>query len=269
MPVVLASRAPLTHRPIDLLHLGPLTPEDASAFLLSRGVPEAIAGTLAQGTGGSPLALQLAADLVARSPGTDDLVSSVVGLGPPLQGTGSLSALLYQRIVLHIHDPEVRLLATPGLALRWITPTSSARFSSWVPAVSRVKIRSTPSASSKGSAVRSASFYRTARRRCGLAQTFVAQCCRSSNATMRSSWKKSTVLPSPSSSAESGLPARAEEIYHRLSLDEDPSAVDPRWLPGIELYLSLGAIEEIEPRARLYLSCPLSRPPADESGTAR
>jgi hypothetical protein len=46
-------------------------------------------------------------------------------------------------------------------------------------------------------------------------------------------------------SAGSGPEDRAEEIYHRLWLDQSPSEIEARWLSGIELSLR-GAVEEPE-----------------------
>jgi hypothetical protein len=54
-------------------------------------------------------------------------------------------------------------------------------------------------------------------------------------------------------SARSDPESRAEEIYHRLWLDQDPKEIDARWLTGIELALR-GAVEELEGRARSYLA---------------
>jgi hypothetical protein len=52
---------------------------------------------------------------------------------------------------------------------------------------------------------------------------------------------------------QAGPEARAEEIYHRLFLEEDPTELDPLWEPGVEQYL-LGAVDEVPQRARSYLA---------------
>jgi hypothetical protein len=46
---------------------------------------------------------------------------------------------------------------------------------------------------------------------------------------------------------------RAEEIYHRLALGEDPDEVDKRWITGIESYLR-DAVGELPPRSNAYLA---------------
>src|SRR6185369_1761316 len=46
---------------------------------------------------------------------------------------------------------------------------------------------------------------------------------------------------------------RAEEIYHRLQLDEDPATIDSRWTEGVERYLG-SAVEEFSGRRRAYLA---------------
>jgi tetratricopeptide (TPR) repeat protein len=54
----------------------------------------------------------------------------------------------------------------------------------------------------------------------------------------------------------SELDDRAEEIYHRLALNQDSKVIDERWTPGVESFLS-DAIDELPPRAQAYLGARL------------
>ena len=62
-------------------------------------------------------------------------------------------------------------------------------------------------------------------------------------------------MPRPSCSTRTRpqLSDRAEEIYHRLALGEDPAEVDKRWLTGIEPFLR-DAVGELPPRSNAYLA---------------
>ena len=50
-----------------------------------------------------------------------------------------------------------------------------------------------------------------------------------------------------------GSDNRAEEIYHRLWLDQDAATLDGRWLSGVELSLR-SAVEEFSGNAKAYLT---------------
>lgn len=90
--------------------------ESAVAYLRNRGLDPEAAGRVADLTRGNPLTLTLAIDLYRRDPAglrqldaarlTDEIIQS----------------FLFDRILLHIPDPEVRRLAHPGLVLRRVTP---------------------------------------------------------------------------------------------------------------------------------------------------
>jgi hypothetical protein len=90
--------------------------ESAIAYLQNSGVDAETTKLIAARTGGNPLTLTLAIELYRRDPAelrqldvaklTDQITQSV----------------LFDRILLHIPDPEVRRLAHPGLVLRRVTP---------------------------------------------------------------------------------------------------------------------------------------------------
>lgn len=116
--VVIAGRSPLDDG-TDLTGQLPLEAFDhdsAVAYLRNSGLDPASAELVAERTHGNPLTLTLAIELYRRDPAelrqldlarlTDEIIQS----------------LLFDRILLHIPDPEVRRLAHPGLVLRRVTP---------------------------------------------------------------------------------------------------------------------------------------------------
>ena len=107
------------------LPLEELTPEDAAILLQRLGVDnrEVVDAVINQ-VGRSPLTLRLAARVLrdedANASGIRGLSTTRFGLfriGPEL-----IRGLLYRRILDHIHDPDARALAHPGMALRRVTP---------------------------------------------------------------------------------------------------------------------------------------------------
>jgi hypothetical protein len=128
--VVVAGRAPveslqLAGRPPRQIALGELDDESAMAFLNAQGIPDrSLQERLVRTFGRVPLSLKLVGSLAGRTPG------GAAGLLDPVAAGGSLVAAsdeliqgqLYERILDHIADEQVRRLAHPGLVLRRINP---------------------------------------------------------------------------------------------------------------------------------------------------
>ncbi len=116
--VVIAGRSPLDDGTYltGQLPLEAFDRESAVAYLRNSGLDPASAELVAERTRGNPLTLTLAIELYRRDPAelrqldaarlTDEIIQSS----------------LFDRILLHIPDPEVRRLAHPGLVLRRVTP---------------------------------------------------------------------------------------------------------------------------------------------------
>lgn len=123
---VLVGRAALksSNYPVRVMTLPPFDHLAAQAFLEKLGVTDvSIASAIAEQIGGSPLTLKLAARLVkvaAEEAGPEGIRGLETGLVGLLKSK-SIEAQLYHRILDHIHDPDVRRLAHPGLILREIT----------------------------------------------------------------------------------------------------------------------------------------------------
>ncbi|MGY4480139.1 hypothetical protein [Bradyrhizobium sp. USDA 3364] len=103
--------------------LDTLSPPDAQRLLLKLGVQDAaVAQAIVKQVGGSPLTLRLA----ARVAQTEDASDGIKGLETKRfwlfnVAQSIVQGQLYRRILDHIHDPDVRALAHPGMVLRRIT----------------------------------------------------------------------------------------------------------------------------------------------------
>jgi hypothetical protein len=106
------------------LKLPPFDRTAAQAFLEKQGLTDVGLGfAIADQIGGSPLTLKLAARLVkaaAEEGGPEGIRNLETGIVAFVKGK-SIEAQLYHRILDHIHDPEIKKLAHPGLILRKIT----------------------------------------------------------------------------------------------------------------------------------------------------
>lgn len=94
-------------------------PSSRTAFLERRGLSKSLAKTVAQQVGGRPLALLLAARLV-KEQGLDAISVSLTDRFRGLFNKYLIDGILYQRILQHIGDDDVKALAHPGLVLRRI-----------------------------------------------------------------------------------------------------------------------------------------------------
>lgn len=126
--VIISGRAPVSSlflagtKP-ESLELGGLDKESALAILVADGVDdEVLAGKLVDQVGAVPLSLKLVGEMFKRdmikNGGIKNLKSSfwMTASAEYIQGQ------LYERILGHIHEEQVRRLAHPGLVLRRITP---------------------------------------------------------------------------------------------------------------------------------------------------
>lgn len=250
---VLAGRSPVEDFRSEALLLGDLDAPAGVAFLRSQGVASAaVARTVVEQLGGNPLTLRLAAEAIRREGLGAGGVLDLAGL-PGLffhVRDAQIQGQLYTRILGHIHDPEVRKLAHPGLVLRLVTPDiiksvlakpcgiavdSAGRAEALFVALGREGLVTTD-----GKALR----HRPDVRRVMLDLL---------RADQRVKVAEIHAAAVAYHAGRASLEDRAEEIYHRLCLGEDPAMVDARWAAGIENHLR-GAIDEVPPRQRAYLA---------------
>ena len=239
--------------------LGPLLPTAAEALLANHLPPALAARTflvsrMVQIVGGNPLSLRLAADMLSRE--TDQHVDEL-GEEALWQRVGDsiVQGQLYERIVGHIHEGPIQTLAIPGLVLRYVTwelirdvlarpcgvevnddATAQALFNHLAQEIAVVR-----QADDTTKLVLRAELRRT------VLDSFRKDVRSADKRRMIHEAAVAFYAPLP------GPEHRAEEIYHRLWLDQEPSEIDARWLTGVELSLR-SAVEELEGRARSYLA---------------
>ncbi|GAU70239.1 putative hypothetical protein [Streptomyces sp. NBRC 110611] len=263
---IATGRAPVDHpaktmSPLDI-ELGELDTEAAVGVLLSSGVEDReVARALADRVGGHPLSLKLAAraaTLAETSAGTaGELIRSLPERRREVSRRVDqllVQGILYDQILRHIADPEVRRLARPGLALRVITPelvqdVLAGPCGLDVPGPDRA--RALFAELSRLDMVEPAG--PDAVRYRGDVRAIMLRLPGGDRTQVRRAVERRAV---EHYARCEGLEARAEEIYHRLRLDEDPRSVEERWLPGVERFLA-GAQQDLSPRAAGLLTARL------------
>ncbi len=244
--VVLAGRAQLLEHSTESLPLGELDAEAAQAYLQGKGVADpAIAQHVVSKLGGNPLTLRLAAEVFEKE-GVEALEVA--------DGLGSIDIQrqLFRRILHRIHDPEVRKLAHPGLVLRRVTPelirdVLAAPCGVEVPDLARAEALFNELR--REIAVVAPDEGRAVRHRPELRRIMLPLLEQDQPDTVREIHQRAIAYYQSGSDPV----ARAEEIYHRLSLEQPHSSIDARWIPGVEPHLA-SALEDLGPIQRAYLA---------------
>ncbi|MFF5761872.1 trypsin-like peptidase domain-containing protein [Streptomyces tanashiensis] len=260
---VVSGRAPIDHPARVLtprtMELTELDHEASVDLLMSSGVDEPLAEDLAERIGGHPLSLKLAAR-TAVALGTDS-----PSLGGLLRGLPSrrryfdrqvdqmlIQGTLYDRILNHIAEDDVRALVQAGLALRFITPDLIREVLA-EPAGLRVESAGearrlygllTSRVDLMESAGPDAIRHRTDLRAIMLRLTDGAR-----TDLMRAVDRRAVTYYA----TREGPRERAEEIYHRLRLGENPRTVEARWEPGVVPYLGGSTHHEMAHRSAAFL----------------
>ncbi|MEE1757432.1 ATP-binding protein [Streptomyces sp. SP18CS02] len=266
MRLVVSGRAPVGHPSQTMAPLGmelrDLDPEAAVGLLEACGVTDhGVARALADRVGGHPLSLKLAARAAALAGGDTDRMGDLISSLPARRrhffhrvDQMLVQGILYDRILNHIAHEEVRRLAHPGLVLRVITPEIIKDVLA-EPCGLRVETmddaRTLFHELSRLDLVEPAGA-EALRHRPDVRAIMLRLTGTDRNALTRDVEQRAIAYYA----AREGVEARAEEIYHRLRLDENPRAVEERWLPGVELFLT-GAQEDMGPRAAGLLTAKL------------
>ncbi|WP_190344749.1 hypothetical protein [Streptomyces venezuelae] len=251
------------------IELGELDPEAAVAVLVAGGVTDGrLAEELAARVGGHPLSLKLAARAAVQEGAGAESVSELIESLPArrrhffhkvdqmlIQGT------LYERILKRIGDDEVRALAQAGLALRSITPELVREV---LAEPCGLRVDSEEAADRLFGLLSRLDLVESAgpgavRHRADLRAIMLRLADRGRADLMRSVGRRAVVHYA----AREGPEARAEEIYHRLRLNENPRTVEQRWVPGLERFL-VGADLDMAGRSAAYLAGHLGGHTPDE-----
>jgi hypothetical protein len=252
---IVVGRAPVANRSIEAMELTGLDNEAAIGYLRKRGVSDsALAIQIVRSIGGSPMNLQLAADLVVR-----EGIRSASDLGVTTReflwfrlDDAHVQRQLHKRVLGHIHDVRVRQLAGPGLVLRRITSElilqvlngpcglrletleqANELFAELGREVALVQHESDGSLAHRPELRRQV---------LGLLRADEPQ----KVAQIHQLAVEYYAGRSPN------VHDRAEEIYHRLALGQERSIIEAQWLPGIEPYLH-DAFDELTGSLRAYL----------------
>ncbi|MFE9841738.1 AAA family ATPase [Streptomyces goshikiensis] len=256
---VVAGRAPVNHparaAEVRTIELGDLEPDAAVQLLVSCGVgSEAVARDLAERVGGHPLSLKLAARAAQEAGSLSGLVESL----PPRRhhihhkvDQMLVQGILYDRVLKHIADDEVRALAHAGLALRVITPDLIREV---LAGPCGLRVDTPDEARRLFGGLARLDLVEPAgpdgvRHRADLRAIMLRLSDTARTDLMRDVGRRAV----EHYAAREGLEARAEEIYQRLRLNEDPRSVEQRWEAGVERFLD-NADQDMASRSAAFLT---------------
>lgn len=248
--VVVAGRAPvdslrLADRPPRQIALGELDNDSAMAFLGAQGISDrSLQRRLVRTFGRVPLSLKLVGSLVARTPGGAAALLDPIRKGGSLVGTSDelIQGQLYDRILDHIANPDVRRLAHPGLVLRRVNPAVI------------LHVLKEPCGLGIDNLKQAQELFDELQRETSLVTIDSADGDLVHRADLRQVMLKMLVTSAPAQvgrirraavewySQQSSLRARAEEVYHKLHLGDwvdDISLLDREVRPSIQ-----AAVEE-------------------------
>ncbi|MGW1765605.1 hypothetical protein ACWCQL_16225, partial [Streptomyces sp. NPDC002073] len=264
---IVSGRAPVSHpaRAAELrtIELGELDLQASVEILIADGVkdPET-ARQLAARVGGHPLSLKLAAlAAVAEGAGTGTSPSELLSILPGQVRSLNravdrlrIQGVLYGRILHHISDPQVRELARAGLGLRTITPDLVKEV---LAGPAGLTVESDAEARRLFGLLARLDMVEPAgqgalRHRPDLRPVTLGLADKDRIDVMRAVGENAVAYYA----AREGPEARAEEIYHRLRLNQNPRTVEDRWIPGVERFLS-GADADMDARAAAFLTARL------------
>ncbi|MDF2188440.1 ATP-binding protein [Paraflavitalea sp. CAU 1676] len=255
--VVIAGRAPITHLKTTPLELGDLDREAAAGYLERCGITDAaIAKNIAAMIGGNPLTLKLAAELVKgfgeKELKTLRITKKKYGILNERLPEQEIQGMLYQRILRHLGNAELKKLANPGMVLRRITPEII------------LEVLAGPCQLAIGGIEDARKLFDQMKKELSLIIPVNANELRHRPDVRRVMLKLVRKSEEGKIAEEidhravefykdkEGVVNRAEEIYHRLVLGESPRSVEARWLDGVQKYLLTG-LEELPDKAQAFI----------------
>jgi hypothetical protein len=244
--------------------LGDFDNDAAVSYLAGRELTDPqVAQRIYDLVGGSPLVLRLAADLAKLDKVNEKGVEGLDSWFSNFQKE-SIQAVLYKRILSHVYNKRIEEIAYPGLVLRIFTPevlleilgpacgVPIASIGDARDLVTKMKERLStilvPAGSDDEVLV-----HRPDMRSILLSDLKITA------ETKPEIGQKLTKIHQGAIAFYSkfSTPAqRAEEIYHRLALNIDRSALSTRWMDGLGPYLG-SSIRELPPASQVYLAARL------------
>ncbi|MGW3630993.1 AAA family ATPase [Streptomyces sp. NPDC005122] len=261
--VVAAGRAPVQDPRFDELALQGFDEATALSFL-RRQLPgkgpeyEVTLHAVARSVGSNPLTLKLAADLFQRE-GLQALHDATLRRQVQLRlQPEEVQGMLYRRILDHLEDPDLSRIASPGLAVRKVTPDVIRHVLARPCGLEHVDEQRARilfhMLKDEAALVEDVPGQEAVVHRADVRRIMLPLLRRDSGRTVdrihRAAVKYYRHMPEtdPVRAAE----YRAEELYHRLCLGQTKT-LDQRWVPEAGLLLD-SALEELPPRGRVYLS---------------
>ncbi len=256
--VVVSGRAPvkslrLAGKEPEQLVLGDLDNDAAIGYLEGLGIKDReLAQMLVKQLGGVPLSLKLGASVVIRE-GIESIKD--VSRRPSFFSSTSDTAIqgvLYARILGHLHDPILEKLAHPGLVLRRISPAVI------------LNVLNEPCELHLSNEAEARDLFDRLARETSLVASDTLDGTLVHRPELRRTMLKLLIEKEPDKAAQinrkavdwyknqSGWRAKAEELYHRLQLRQEP---DEREFSDPEVRSSLqGSISELPPVSQRYLA---------------
>lgn len=260
--IVASGRAPaedlvLHGRPPSPMPLDPLDSAAARELLTLQGVDDPkLADSIVRQLGGNPLTLKLAARAVASHPelagkeGLEGITTRRLGVFPVSQEL--IQGQLYRRVLDHIRNDAVRKLAHPGMVLRRVTPEVIREVLS---GPCGVQVRNEKRAQRLFRALQQEHSLvlledvNTLQYRPEIRQPMLRLLEREKPAQVREIHHAAVDFWQ----LRDGVAARAEELYHRLALDQDAWQLEGRWNPEVGASLAASR-DELPPRAAAWLA---------------
>jgi hypothetical protein len=239
---------------IENYQLPPFDPAAAQLFLEKSGVEDpGIAAEIVKQIGGSPLTLRLAAQLYKLNEVDNRGIKNLDLKETFLKRLKeeSIQAMLYRRILDHIHTEDVQRLANPGLLLRRITPELIS------------EVLAEPCKIDVSDPTRPRELFEELRREITLVteagqdvlvhrrdiRNLMLGLLKDDKAINVRQIHQNAVKYYKKFDDDA---SRSEEIYHRLSLDWDRKEMDERWRSNLPL--SYEDLLELPPRSQGYLA---------------
>jgi hypothetical protein len=248
--------------PVTEINLGQLEFRDQLLLLHRLGVKDERSAELIAGkVGGNPLSLKLAANLfkkmgAGRKDGTFDFADSSMLLEIDEE---IIQGQLYRRLLDHIHDEKVRVLAHPGMVLRVISPELIMEVLARVCKIEVEDIHEATVLYEKLKAEHTLvriSDTGLLQYRPEVRSAMIRLLTQDRYAEVREIHARAVSYYYYKDSLD--VADRAEELYHRLVLGRDSyQLLDSRWLSGIEQSIRAN-LEEYSDRIKIWLASRLS-----------